>query len=191
MKLIFATHNTYKVEELKQLIPKSIDLLSLNDIGCDLEIKETGKSLEENAKIKADFIRFKYGLDCFADDSGLEIEVLDGAPGVRSARYAGPQRDVQANIEKVWEELNGIRYPKAWFRSVFFVHFCGKKYQLSGSVEGSIIYEKRGTKGFGYDPIFVPKGYKKTFAELGEDVKNKISHRAIAAGELIKVLSLQ
>tara|TARA_Y100000385_G_scaffold72702_1_gene73271 strand:+ start:1143 stop:1718 length:576 start_codon:yes stop_codon:yes gene_type:complete len=191
MKLIFATHNTYKVEELKQLIPKSIYLLSLNDIGCHLEIEETGKSLGENAEIKADFIRFKYGLDCFADDSGLEIEVLDGAPGVRSARYAGPQRDMKANIEKVWEDLNGIKHPKAWFRSVFYIHFCGKEYQLSGRVEGSIIYEIRGNKGFGYDPIFVPKGYKKTFAELGEDVKNKISHRAIAARELIKILSLQ
>ena len=190
MNLIFATHNTYKVEELKQLIPKSIYLLSLHDIGCDIEIEETGKSLEENAKIKADFVRYKYGLDCFADDSGLEIEVLDGAPGVHSARYAGSRKDMKANIEKVWEELNEIKRPKAWFRSVFYVHFCGKEYQLSGSVEGSIIHEKRGNKGFGYDPIFVPKGYKKTFAELGEDVKNKISHRAIASRELIKILSL-
>tara|TARA_B100000989_G_scaffold284589_1_gene251529 strand:+ start:314 stop:889 length:576 start_codon:yes stop_codon:yes gene_type:complete len=190
MNLIFATHNTYKVEELKQLIPKSIYLLSLHDIGCDIEIEETGKSLEENAKIKADFVRYKYGLDCFADDSGLEIEVLDGAPGVHSARYAGSRKDMKANIEKVWEELNEIKHPKAWFRSVFYVHFCGKEYQLSGSVEGSIIHEKRGNKGFGYDPIFVPKGYKKTFAELGEDVKNKISHRAIASRELIKILSL-
>ena len=190
MNLIFATHNTYKVEELKQLIPKSIYLLSLHDIGCNIEIEETGKSLEENAKIKADFVRYKYGLDCFADDSGLEIEVLDGAPGVHSARYAGSRKDMKANIEKVWEELNEIKHPKAWFRSVFYVHFCGKEYQLSGSVEGSIIHEKRGNKGFGYDPIFVPKGYKKTFAELGEDVKNKISHRAIASRELIKILSL-
>ena len=188
MKLIFATHNNNKFKELKRLLPKSIYLLSLYDIGCNIEIEETGKSLEENAKIKADFIRYKYGLDCFADDSGLEIEVLNGAPGVHSARYAGPKKDMNANIEKVWEELNGIKHPKAWFHTVFYVHFCGNEYQLSGRVEGSIIYEKKGKKGFGYDPIFVPKGYKKTFAELGYDVKNNISHRAIATEELKKIL---
>lgn len=189
MKLIFATHNLNKVEELNKLLPKSISLLSLNDIGCHKEIKETGKTFKENAKIKADFIRYKYGLDCFADDSGLEIEALDGAPGIYSARYAGPQKNMEANIQKVWEELKEINNTRAWFHTVFYVHFSDKEYELSGSVEGSIILEKRGNKGFGYDPIFVPKGYKKTFAELGDDVKNKIGHRAIASQSLIRILT--
>ena len=189
MKLIFATHNLNKVEELNKLLPKSISLLSLNDIGCHKEIKETGKTFKENAKIKADFIRYKYGLDCFADDSGLEIEALDGAPGIYSARYAGPNKNMEANIEKVWEELKEINNARAWFHTVFYVHFSGKEYESSGSVEGSIILEKRGNKGFGYDPIFVPKGYKKTFAELGDDVKNKIGHRAIASQSLIRILT--
>jgi XTP/dITP diphosphohydrolase len=189
MKLIFATHNLNKVEELNQLLPKSISLLSLNDIGCHKEIKETGKTFKENAKIKADFIRYKYGLDCFADDSGLEIEALGGAPGIYSARYAGPQKNIEANIQKVWEELKEINNTRAWFHTVFYVHFSGQEYVLSGSVEGSIILEKRGNKGFGYDSIFVPKGYKKTFAELGDDVKNKIGHRAIASQSLIRILT--
>ena len=188
MKLIFATHNAHKVAELNQLLPKSIKLLSLNDIGCHEEIEETGKSLEENSKIKADFIRNKYGLDCFADDSGLEVELLDGAPGVYSARYAGPNKDMEANIQKVWSELDGETNPKAWFRTVFYLYFSGKEYELAGRVEGTIIFEKRGTGGFGYDPIFVPKGYQKTFAELGEDVKNKIGHRAIATQSLLKIV---
>lgn len=189
MKLIFATQNAHKVTELNQLLPKSIELLSLNDIGCHEEIEETGQSLEENSKIKADFIRNKYGLDCFADDSGLEIELLDCAPGVYSARYAGPKKDMEANIQKVWNELDGETSPKAWFRTVFYVHFSGKEYELAGRVEGTIIFEKRGTGGFGYDPIFVPKGYQKTFAELGEEVKNKIGHRAIATQSLLKILN--
>jgi XTP/dITP diphosphohydrolase len=189
MKLIFATHNLNKVEELNKLLPKSISLLSLNDIGCHKEIKETGKTFKENAKIKADFIRYKYGLDCFADDSGLEIEALGGAPGIYSARYAGPQKNIEANIQKVWEELKEINNTRAWFHTVFYVHFSGKEYELSGSIEGSVILEKRGNKGFGYDPIFVPKGYKKTFAELGDNVKNKIGHRAIASQSLIRILT--
>jgi len=189
MKLIFATHNAHKVKELNQLMPKSISLLSLHDIGCNQEIEETGKTFKENAKLKADFIRYKYGLDCFADDSGLDIEILNGAPGIHSARYAGPERDMEANIQKVWKEINGMENLKAYLRTVFYVHYSGKEYELSGSLEGSIILEKRGNKGFGYDSIFVPKGYKKTFAELGDSVKNKIGHRAIASQSLIKILS--
>lgn len=191
MKLIFATHNAHKVEELNQLLPDSIALLSLTDIGCNQEIKETGTTLEENAKIKADFIRQKYSLDCFADDSGLEIEALSGAPGVYSARYAGDQKNNEANIKKVWGELMGVKNTKAWFRTVFHVHFENKEYILKGQVEGSIIFEKRGNGGFGYDPIFVPKGYDKTFAELGKEVKNKIGHRALATQSLLKILSTQ
>ena len=188
MTLLFATHNDHKVEELNQLLPDSISLISLNDIGCEGEIEETGVSLEENAKIKADRARMKFGLDCFADDSGLEIEALDGAPGVYSARYGGEERDMDKNIQKVWNELKGHQNTRAWFRTVFYLHLEGKEYVFRGRVEGSIIFEKRGTKGFGYDPIFIPKGYQKTFAELGDDIKNKIGHRAIATQSLIKVL---
>lgn len=189
MKLIFATHNSHKVEELNLLLPKSISFLSLKDIGCNEEIEETGQTLEENAKIKANFIRHKYGLDCFADDSGLEIEVLNGAPGVYSSRYAGPGKNMKVNIQKVWDELNGSKNTRAWFRTVFYIYFSGKEYEVSGHIEGLIIYEKRGNGGFGYDPIFVPKGYQKTFAELGDEIKNKIGHRAIATQSLIKILS--
>ena len=188
MKIIFATHNQNKVEELKQIVPLKYSLLSLNDIGCIKEIKETGSTLEENAKIKADYVRYKYGLDCFSDDSGLEIDALGGAPGVYSARYAGDQKNNDANIEKIWKELKGIRNPKAIFRSVIYVHLNKKKICFQGKVEGSIIYEKRGLEGFGYDPIFIPKGYRKTFAELGDTTKNKISHRALAIVQLVKLL---
>ena len=188
MKIIFATHNQNKVEELKQIVPLKYSLLSLNDIGCIKEIKETGSTLEENAQIKADYVRYKYGLDCFSDDSGLEIDALGGAPGVYSARYAGDQKNNDANIEKIWKELKGIRNPKAIFRSVIYVHLNKKKICFQGKVEGSIIYEKRGLEGFGYDPIFIPKGYKKTFAELGDTTKNKISHRALAIVQLVKLL---
>lgn len=188
MTLLFATQNDHKVEELNQLLPDSISLISLNDIGCKGEIEETGFTLEENAKIKADYARMKFGLNCFADDSGLEIEALDGAPGVYSARYGGEERDMDKNIKKVWKELKGHQNTRAWFRTVFYLHLEGKEYVFKGRVEGSIIFEKRGAKGFGYDPIFIPKGHQKTFAELGDDVKNKIGHRAIASQLLIKVL---
>ena len=188
MKIIFATHNQNKVEELKQLVPSKYSLLSLNDIGCIMEIKETESTLEGNAQIKADYVRYKYGLDCFSDDSGLEIDALGGAPGVYSARYAGDQKNNDANIEKIWKELKGIKNPRAIFRSVIYVHLNQKKFCFQGKVEGSIIYEKRGLEGFGYDPIFIPKGYKKTFAELGDSKKNKISHRALATFQLLKLL---
>jgi XTP/dITP diphosphohydrolase len=188
MKIIFATHNQNKVEELKQLVPSKYSLLSLNDIGCIMEIKETESTLEGNAQIKADYVRYKYGLDCFSDDSGLEIDALGGAPGVYSARYAGDQKNNDANIEKIWKELKGIKNPRAIFRSVIYVHLNQKKFCFQGKVEGSIIYEKRGLEGFGYDPIFIPKGYKKTFAELGDSKKNKISHRALATFQLVKLL---
>ena len=153
-----------------------------------MEIEETESTLEENAQIKADYVRYKYGLDCFSDDSGLEIDALGGAPGVYSARYAGDQKNNDANIEKIWKELKGIKNPRAIFRSVIYVHLNQKKFCFQGKVEGSIIYEKRGLEGFGYDPIFIPKGYKKTFAELGDSKKNKISHRALATFQLLKLL---
>ena len=188
MKIIFTTHNQNKVKELNQLVPEPFKLLSLHDIGCAQEIKETGKTLEENAKIKADYVRYKYGLDCFSDDSGLEVDALNGAPGVYSARYAGEEKNNAANIQKIWKSLEGITDTAACFRSVFYVHLRGETHRFEGRVAGKIIFEKRGVGGFGYDPIFVPNGYEQTFAELGEVVKNKISHRAIATKHLIELL---
>ena len=188
MKIIFATHNQNKVIELSQLIPKKYNILSLNDIGCVKEIEETGSTLEENAKIKADYVRYKYGLDCFSDDSGLEVDALKGAPGVFSARYAGNQKNNDANIKKIWKKLRGQSSPKATFRSIFHIHFNNKTFRFQGKVDGNLIFEKRGLNGFGYDPIFIPNGYNQTFAELGDVVKNKISHRALATVQFLKLL---
>jgi XTP/dITP diphosphohydrolase len=188
MKIIFATHNQNKVTEISQLIPKKYKILSLNDIGCVKEIEETGSTLEENAKIKADYVRYKYGLDCFSDDSGLEVDALKGAPGVFSARYAGNQKNNDANIKKIWKKLRGQSNPKATFRSIFHVHFNNKTFSFQGKVGGNLIFEKRGLNGFGYDPIFIPIGYNQTFAELGDVVKNKISHRALATVQFLKLL---
>ena len=188
MKIIFATHNQNKVTELSQLIPKKYNILSLNDIGCVKEIEETGNTLEENAKIKADYVRYKYGLDCFSDDSGLEVEALKGAPGVFSSRYAGNQKNNDANIKKIWKKLRGQSSTKATFRSIFHIHFNNKTFSFQGKVDGNLIFEKRGLNGFGYDPIFIPNGYNQTFAELGDVVKNKISHRALATVQFLKLL---
>jgi XTP/dITP diphosphohydrolase len=188
MTLVFATHNDHKVFELRQLLPPQIKLYSLTDIGCHEEIPETGNTLEANAKIKADFVKYKYGLDCFADDSGLEIEVLGGAPGVHSARYAGEQKDNEANINKVWQKLSGQSNSEACFKTLIFAHIHNQSYSFEGRVDGNIIRERKGEGGFGYDPIFVPKGYDKTFAELGESIKNQISHRAKATASLLSTL---
>ena len=188
MILIFATHNDYKVIELRKLLPPEIKLYSLTDIACHEEIPETGNSLEANAKIKADYVKYKYGLDCFADDSGLEIEVLGGAPGVHSARYAGDQKDNEANIKKVWNELKGKSNTKACFKTQIYAHIYNQSFSFEGRVDGKIILESKGLGGFGYDPIFIPKGYDKTFAELGEEIKNKISHRAIAVASFLSTL---
>jgi XTP/dITP diphosphohydrolase len=188
MTLVFATHNDHKVLELSQLLPPQIKLYSLTDIGCHEEIPETGNTLEANAKIKADFVKYKYGLDCFADDSGLEIEVLGGAPGVHSARYAGEQKDNEANINKVWQKLSGQSNSEACFKTLIFAHIHNQSYSFEGRVDGNIIRERKGEGGFGYDPIFIPKGYDKTFAELGESIKNQISHRAKATASLLSTL---
>ena len=189
MHLIFATHNENKVVELRRIIPKSIVLWSLNDINYLNPIEETGKTLEENAKIKSDFIRRKFGLDCFADDSGLEIDFLKGEPGVLSARYAGPSKNNDNNIQKIWKKLENVSNPTATFRSIFYLHLNNQTFCFEGKVYGKIIFEKRGNNGFGYDPIFIPKGYKKTFAELADDIKDQISHRAKATLKLMKFIS--
>ena len=185
MKLIFATHNQYKVEELKKLLPSNISILSLTDINCYEEIEETGTTLEENAKLKANFIKYKYGLDCFADDSGLEVDALGGSPGVFSARYAGDEKNNENNINKIWKELRDKDSTKAQFRTVIAASFGSKISIYEGKVIGNLIFEKRGNHGFGYDPIFIPEGYTKTFAELGDAVKNKISHRALATQKFL------
>lgn len=185
MKLIFATHNQHKVEELKKLLPSNISILSLTDINCYEEIEETGTTLEENAKLKANFIKYKYGLDCFADDSGLEVDALGGSPGVFSARYAGDEKNNEDNIKKIWKELRDKDSTKAQFRTVIAASFGSKISIYEGKVIGNLIFEKRGNHGFGYDPIFIPEGYTKTFAEMGDAVKNKISHRALATQKFL------
>ena len=185
MKLIFATHNQHKVEELKKLLPSNISILSLTDINCYEEIEETGTTLEENAKLKANFIKYKYGLDCFADDSGLEVDALGGSPGVYSARYAGHEKNNEDNIKKIWKELRDKDSTKAQFRTVIASSFGSKTTLYEGKVIGNLIFEERGNHGFGYDPIFIPEGYTKTFAELGDAVKNKISHRALATQKFL------
>ena len=189
MQLIFATHNENKVVELRRIIPKSIVLWSLNDINYLNPVEETGKTLEENAKIKSDFIRKKFGLNCFADDSGLEIDFLEGEPGVLSARYAGPAKNNDKNIQKIWKKLENVSNPSATFRSIFYLHLNNQTFCFEGKVYGKIIFEKRGNNGFGYDPIFIPKGYKKTFAELADDIKDQISHRAKATLKLVNFIS--
>jgi len=188
MKLVFATHNQHKLKEVQSLLPKSIDLLSLNDIGCNEEIHETGKTLEENAIIKAGFVTKKYGYDCFADDTGLLVDALNGAPGVYSARYAGQQKSGEDNINKLLSHLKDEKNRTARFKTVIILNLNNEQYKFEGAVEGEIINEKLGKNGFGYDPIFQPHGYDQTFAQLPLSVKNRISHRGKAIQELITFL---
>ena len=172
-KLVFATNNAHKLEEVAAILGDQIELLSLNDIGCHTDIPETAETLEGNALLKSSFIFKNYGLDCFADDTGLEVEALDGAPGVYSARYAGGEgHDAQANMLKLLHELEGKENRKAQFRTAISLILDGKEYLFEGVIKGEIIREKRGDSGFGYDPVFKPEGYERTFAELGNDVKS-------------------
>ena len=188
-KLVFATNNAHKLEEVAAILGEKIELFSLNDIGCHTNIPETAATLEGNALLKSSFIFKNYGLDCFADDTGLEVEALDGAPGVYSARYAGGEgHDSQANMLKLLRDLEGKENRKAQFRTAISLILDGKEYLFEGVIKGEIIKEKRGDSGFGYDPIFKPEGYDKTFAELGNDIKNKISHRALAVQKLCEFL---
>lgn len=189
MKLVFATNNKHKLEEVRAILPPTVELVSLADIHCQDDIPETADTLEGNALQKARFIKEHYGLDCFADDTGLEVEALGNAPGVYSARYAGPEHDARANMEKLIRELAGKENRQARFRTVIALLLDGKEYCFEGIINGSIIDEKRGGAGFGYDPIFIPAGYDQTFAEMGNDLKNTISHRALAVRELADFLS--
>ncbi len=188
MKLVFATHNDHKLKEVQQLLPKNIQLLSLKDIDCFDEIPETGDTLEENAKIKADHITQTYGLNCFSDDTGLLVDALNGAPGVYSARYAGEQKDASDNMQKLLNELNGKNNRKAHFKTVVHLNLNGEVHAFEGTVEGVITDKEQGKGGFGYDPIFKPNGFDKTFGELPSDVKNSISHRGRAIRKLVEFL---
>ncbi len=189
MKLVFATNNQHKLKEVEEMVGNSIELLTLNDIDCHTDIPETSNTLEGNASLKSHYIQEHFHINCFADDTGLEIEALNQAPGVYSARYAGEEKNSEANMLKVLNELKGIKNRKARFRTVISLIINDKEYLFEGIVNGKIAEEKHGEAGFGYDPIFIPEGYTKTFAELGEDIKNKISHRAKAIEKLSNFLN--
>lgn len=189
-KLVFATNNAHKLEEIRAILGDKVEILSLKDIHCEADIPETADTLEGNAKLKAEYIHAHYGLDCFADDTGLEVEALGGAPGVYSARYAGGDgHDSEANMKKLLAELDGKENRKAQFRTVICLMEGEEIHLFEGIVKGEIIREKRGASGFGYDPVFVPEGHTETFAEMGAEEKNKISHRARAVQRLCDFLS--
>lgn len=188
MKLVFATNNQHKLEELQAMLGNEIKLLSLKDIGCTEDIPEEQATLEGNANQKSAYVYENYGLSCFADDTGLEIEALNGEPGVYSARYAGEEKSAEANMEKVLEKLTKINNRKARFRTVISLIIKGEENLFEGVVEGEIITKKRGESGFGYDPIFKPIGFETTFAEMNLTDKNKISHRGRAVKKLVKHL---
>ena len=189
-KLVFATNNPHKLEEIRAILGSKLEILSLADIGCDADIPETAETLEGNALIKAHYVYDNYKLDCFADDTGLEVDALHGLPGVHTARYAYPDRhDPEANMIKLLETLRENNDRNARFRTVIALIEKGKEHLFEGVVEGVIAREKSGTQGFGYDPVFIPEGNSKTFAELGEDIKNTISHRARAVQKLAEYLA--
>jgi XTP/dITP diphosphohydrolase len=188
MKLVFASNNKNKIQEIQALVPSTIQIVSLEEIGCFEDIPETADTIEGNAILKADYVTKKYGYDCFADDTGLEVEALNGAPGVYSARYAGEQKDANDNMDKLLFELKDKLNRKANFKTVIALNLNGKQNLFTGIINGKIIEEKIGTNGFGYDPIFVADGYEKTFAELTMEEKSTISHRGIAVKQLIEEL---
>ncbi len=189
MKLIFATNNKHKLEEVEKLLPEQFHLITLAEAGINEDIPETGTTLEENASIKSRFVFERTGQNCFADDTGLEVEVLNGAPGVYSARYAGEKCSFADNVNKLLLELKDKENRKARFRTVISLILDGKEYFFEGIVNGEITREARGEDGFGYDPIFKPEGFDKTFAEMTLEEKNKISHRARAVEKLVKFLT--
>mgnify|MGYP006141547493 FL=1 len=191
MKLVFASNNKNKIQEIQALVPNTIQIVSLEEIGCTEDIPETADTIEGNAILKANYVTEKYGYDCFADDTGLEVETLNGAPGVYSARYAGEQKDANDNMDKLLSELSDKPNRKANFKTVIALNLNGKQNLFTGIINGKIIEEKIGTNGFGYDPIFVADGYEKTFAELTMEEKSTISHRGIAVKELILFLQKQ
>lgn len=188
MELVFATNNAHKLEEVQQMVRGRFVLKSLADIGCDDDIPETGVTFQENAQQKTDYLFQKYQVNCFGDDSGLEIDALNGEPGVYSARYSG-SRDMEKNIDLVLEKLQDQENRKARFKTVISLFLNGEQHFFEGTVEGRIIASRTGTEGFGYDPIFIPEGYDQTFAEMSLEEKNKISHRSQAVAKLVGFLN--
>ena len=191
MKIVFATNNQHKLDEIKKISEGQLEILSLSDINCHEDIPETGITLKENALMKAQFVKDKFGLDCFADDTGLEVEALNNEPGVYSSRYAGPNCDPEDNMRKMIRELQGKENRKAQFKTVIALILNGEQHYFEGKVQGEITQQKKGTNGFGYDPIFKPVGHDKTFGELSEEIKNSLSHRAIATRKLVAFLLQQ
>lgn len=186
--ILIATNNKHKIEEIEPLLPDGINLITLRDLQFDQDIPETGKTLVENALQKARFIHERFNVNCFADDTGLEIDALDGRPGVYSARYAGPQCSPKDNVEKVLEEMVGVINRKARFITVIALIYNNKEYLFEGKVEGEMLTSIHGAGGFGYDPIFLPEGQYMSFAEMPLEMKNKISHRALAVTKLVEFL---
>ena len=191
MKIVFATNNEHKLDEINKISKGQLEILSLSDINCHEDIPETGDTLKENALIKAQYVKDTFGLDSFADDTGLEVEALNNAPGIYSSRYAGPECDSDKNMQKLLHDLQDKENRNAQFRTVIALIFNGEEYFFEGIVKGEIIEQKEGTNGFGYDPIFKPTGYDKTFGELSEEIKNSLSHRAIATKKLVAFLLKQ
>lgn len=189
MKLVFASNNLNKIKEIQSILNGSIELLSLEDIGCHEEIPETADTIEGNAILKANYVTQKYGYDCFADDTGLEVNVLNGEPGVYSARYAGEQKNAEDNMNKLLDSLIDKEDRSAQFKTVIALNLNGQQHLFTGIAKGKITLSKSGSHGFGYDPVFQPENYDQTFAELSSEVKNKISHRATATRQLIDFLN--
>jgi XTP/dITP diphosphohydrolase len=188
MKLVFATNNLNKLKEVQEMLSNTIEIVSLKDINCFDEVDETETTLEGNAKLKADYITQKFGYNCFADDTGLEVESLDGKPGVYSARYAGEPVNSENNMQKLLTELKGKENRKAQFRTAVCLNLNGEQYVFEGTCKGEILKEKQGIEGFGYDPLFKPAGFSESFANMNSEDKNKISHRGLAIQQLIDFL---
>ncbi|MFC5684268.1 non-canonical purine NTP diphosphatase [Flavobacterium sp. MAHUQ-51] len=189
MQLVFASNNKNKIKEIQQLLPNTIEILSLESIGCLEEIPETAATIEGNAILKANYVTEKYGYNCFADDTGLEIEALNGEPGVYSARYAGEQKNAEDNMNKVLNALANSTNRKGQFKTVIALNMNGEQLLFTGIAKGEITTEKSGNQGFGYDPIFQPEGYQETFADLPLEIKNQISHRGKATQLLLNYLN--
>jgi XTP/dITP diphosphohydrolase len=189
MKIVFATNNKNKIKEIQSMLPPSIEIISLESIGCLEDIPETADTIEGNAIMKANYVTQKYGFDCFADDTGLEVDALDGEPGVFSARYAGEQKSAEDNMDKLLLNLENKTNREAQFKTVITLNLKGEQYLFTGIARGAITLEKIGDQGFGYDPIFRPDGYQETFAQLSLETKNTISHRGKATRELILFLN--
>jgi XTP/dITP diphosphohydrolase len=189
MKLVFASNNKNKIAEIQSMLPESITILSLEDINCFEDIPETADTIEGNAILKADYVTQMYGYDCFADDTGLEVDALNGEPGVYSARYSGEQKNADDNMNKLLKALENNKNRSAQFKTVITLNLEGKQYLFTGVAKGEITETKTGTNGFGYDPIFKPENFDKTFAELPLEIKNTIGHRGKAVQQLIDFLS--